>query len=108
MGGSLHGRYNPIQTPVPLPHPGPWYGMKSEDIEAVIREALTRHEAGRLEYGELDLSIDQRDFILEAEKELLDCINYCVFQILRLRQLKEKMVTKQLHGIHRTRNTKAL
>jgi hypothetical protein len=62
--------------------------MKPEDIENIIGGALTRHETGRLEYGELDLSTDKRDFILETEKELLDCINYCVFQILRLRGIK--------------------
>lgn len=58
------------------------------DIEAVIREALTRYDAGRLEHGQLDISQDRRDFISEAEQELLDCINYCVFQILRLRGIK--------------------
>lgn len=61
---------------------------QGEDIEAIIKEALTRHDAGRFEYGELDLSTDKRDFIHEAEKELLDCINYCVFQILKLRRLR--------------------
>jgi hypothetical protein len=61
---------------------------QGHDIEAVIREALNKYEAGRLEHGELDLSNDKRDFIHEAEQELLDCINYCVFQILRLRGLK--------------------
>lgn len=62
--------------------------INPEDIEGVIREALSRHEVGRLEYGELDLSTDKRDFIREAEQELLDCINYCVFQIFKLRRLK--------------------
>ena len=59
-----------------------------EDIKGIIREALNRYEAGRLEHGQLDLSEDQRDFIHEAEQELLDCINYCVFQIIKLRRLK--------------------
>lgn len=57
-------------------------------MEAVIREALKRYEAGRKEHGQLDLDADKRDFISEAEQELLDCINYCVFQDLRLRRLK--------------------
>ena len=59
-----------------------------KDIEIVIREALSRYKEGKQEHGELDLSIDKRDFTLEAEKELLDCINYCVFQILKLRRLR--------------------
>ncbi len=61
---------------------------QSYDIEAVIREALRRYEAGRLEHGQLDLSNDSRDFIHEAEQELLDCVNYCVFQIIKLRGIK--------------------
>ena len=62
--------------------------IKSEDIKVIIREALTRYEKGKEDHGDLDLSIDKRDFTLEAEKELLDCINYCAFQILRLRRLR--------------------
>jgi hypothetical protein len=61
----------------------------SYDIEGIIREALKRYEQGRLEHGQLDLSTDKRDFISEAEQELLDCINYCVFQILILRRIKK-------------------
>ncbi len=63
---------------------------QGEGIEAIIREAVSKFEIGRLKHGELDLSTDKRDFIHEAEQELLDCINYCVFQILRLRRIKEK------------------
>ena len=59
-----------------------------QDIETVIKEALSKYDKGRLKYGELDLSTDTKDFINEAEQELLDCINYCVFQILKLRGIK--------------------
>ena len=62
--------------------------IKQDTIEAVIKEALNRYDTGRLKYGHLDLSRDNRDFLKEAEQELLDCINYCVFQILRLRGIK--------------------
>lgn len=62
---------------------------QTENIEAVIREALNRYGRGRLEHGQLDLERDKRDFLKEAEQELLDCINYCVFQILKLRGIKE-------------------
>lgn len=61
--------------------------VKSKDIQAVIKEAIKRYDTGRLKYGHLDLARDKRNFIHEAEQELLDCINYCVFQILRLRGL---------------------
>lgn len=61
-----------------------------KDIEIVIREALSQYDKGRQEHGELDLAADQRDFLSEAEKELIDCINYCAFQILKLRSLRIK------------------
>ena len=61
---------------------------QSRDIEAVIKEALTRYEKGRLEHGQINLSTDARNFADEAIQELQDCINYCVFQILRLRGIK--------------------
>lgn len=62
---------------------------QGEDIMAVIEAALSRYEQGRLEHGQLDLSTDPRDFRQEAEAELTDCINYCVFQIIRLRSLRD-------------------
>lgn len=62
---------------------------QAEHIEAVIAEALAKYEAGRKAYGQLDLDTDSRDFLLEAEAELLDCINYCVFQIIKLRGIKD-------------------
>jgi len=34
---------------------------QANDIEAIITEALSRHEKGRLEYGKLDLSTDKSD-----------------------------------------------
>jgi hypothetical protein len=62
--------------------------LKPQGLKGVIKEALQRYEDGRLEHGELDLSTDKRDFIYEAAQELLDCVNYCVFQILKLRRIK--------------------
>lgn len=66
-------------------------GMKPQthDIEAVIRQALAKYEKGRLELGQLDLSKDKRDFVNEAIDELTDCINYCVFQIIKLRGIRD-------------------
>lgn len=58
------------------------------DIMGVVSEALLRFDQGERDYGRLDLSSDSRDFFDEAEAELLDCINYCTFQILRLRQMR--------------------
>jgi len=62
--------------------------VKPEQIETVIEEALSRYTGARAKYGPLDLDTDRRDFLVEAEEELLDCINYCVFQILKLRRMR--------------------
>lgn len=61
---------------------------QAHDIEAVIRQALQKYEKGREELGQLDLSTDSRNFIDEAIEELIDCTNYCVFQIIRLRSIR--------------------
>ncbi|MBI3755395.1 MAG: hypothetical protein HY265_04440 [Deltaproteobacteria bacterium] len=63
--------------------------IKPKDIEIVINEAIGKYKKGRDKYGSLALVRDKRNFINEAEQELLDCINYCVFQILRLRGIKK-------------------
>ncbi|OGP65585.1 MAG: hypothetical protein A3K22_03510 [Deltaproteobacteria bacterium RBG_16_42_7] len=72
--------------------------IKPNTIEAVIQEALNKYETGRRKYGELDLSKDNRDFLKEAEQELLDCINYCVFQILKLRKFKANNTQEVSNG----------
>ena len=41
-----------------------------------------------MQYGPLDLGTDKRDFLREAEEELLDAINYLAFQVIKLRRLK--------------------
>jgi len=63
--------------------------ITSEDVNAVIIEALSRHRGGSKKYGDLDLVMDGRDFYQEAVEELLDCINYQVYQVLRLRALQD-------------------
>lgn len=67
---------------------------ESKDIEKIIRQALKKYQAGRIKYGQIDLDRDKRDFIIEAEQELLDCVNYCVFQIIRLRRIKDVQLEK--------------
>lgn len=59
------------------------------EIERIIEAALGRYDKGRDKYGPLDPSTDTRDFLLEMEAELLDCINYAVFEILRLRRMRQ-------------------
>ena len=63
----------------------------STDVEIIIKEATARYNTGRAEHGQLDISRDRRDFISEAEQELLDSINYIVFLILKLRSTRDKV-----------------
>jgi len=64
--------------------------VTSEQINAVIQEALSRHRGGSKKYGDLDLTTDTRDFYEEAVQELLDSVNYMIYQILKLRALQAK------------------
>lgn len=70
----------------------PVSGMRpdSHDIEAVIRQALDKYEAGRERLGQLNLETDKRNFIDESIEEMLDAINYLCFQILKLRSINAK------------------
>jgi len=61
------------------------------EIENIITEALSRYSGARAKYGALDLEADGRDFLKELEEELLDTVNYAVFQIIRLRRLSVEM-----------------
>lgn len=60
---------------------------QTADIAAIIQASLDRYDSGRVEHGQLDLATDSRDFRAEAIEELQDCINYCVFQIIKLKGL---------------------
>ncbi len=65
--------------------------LKSNDIACIIREALRRHREGEEKYGILDPATDTRDLFHEIEEELLDTINYAVYQILKIRTLRERL-----------------
>lgn len=56
-------------------------------VEAVIREALVKYDRGEIEYGQIQIDTDRRDFKNEAIEEMLDTINYLAFAIIKLRRL---------------------
>jgi len=58
-----------------------------EGMQSIFNEAFRRAEIGRRVYGKYNPITDTRDMKKEAEEELLDCINYCVFQIIKLRSI---------------------
>jgi len=61
------------------------FGLKgfrdySGNYQVYINEAVSRYTGA-----------NGRDFLEEAEQELLDCINCCVYQVLRLRVIRESL-----------------
>lgn len=58
---------------------------------AVMVDVLRRIESGRSTYGALRVETDPRDFLAEAEAELLDGIAYLYFETLRLRALRGRL-----------------
>lgn len=78
--------------------------IEPEQIEAVIAEAL---EMYRKERAPLDPSKGSRDFLEEAEEELLYVINSAVFQVLKIRRLRESWTRRvKLWGEEKKLNNK--
>jgi len=59
------------------------------DVEGVIRECYEKFIDGEREHGTLDLDADRRNWIDETIEELEDSVNYLVFQILKLKRLRD-------------------
>lgn len=60
-------------------------------VECVLRDAFYKYREGEKKYGPLDRSTDPRNFLKEAEAELLDAIVYMAFEVLRLRDLDARL-----------------
>lgn len=52
----------------------------------VMKEAIARHYKGFEKYGQW--YPDKKDWLKEAEDELLDLINYCCYQIIKMRKMR--------------------
>lgn len=65
--------------------------VRTEQIEGVITEALEKY---REEYAPLSLSVAPGDFLEEAEEELLGAINLAVFQVLKIRHIRENWLRR--------------
>ncbi len=74
------------------------------EVKGIFEEAFERYKAGEKTYGVFDKEKDPRDFIREAEEELLDTIVYAAFEIARIRALNNKLkslmedLSKRLSG----------
>lgn len=59
-----------------------------EAVKVVLRDAFSKYRAGARKHGEINIDADPRNFLKEAEQELLDSIVYTAFEILRLRRVE--------------------
>lgn len=57
-----------------------------EQINKLLLEARSRREAGK----HLDKTMPDRNMYTEMKEELLDFINYALFQIIKLEELEKK------------------
>ncbi len=68
--------------------------MKSDidkKVCGVFDDALQKYREGEKKYGELEIMKDPRNFLAEAEAELLDMMNYVAFEILRIRKVNAQL-----------------
>ncbi|HOG07658.1 MAG TPA: hypothetical protein PK983_06155 [Syntrophales bacterium] len=57
-------------------------------IEEILSAALGKYRQGEEKHGAFDPATDQRDFLAEAEAEILDAINYLAMFILKVRAMR--------------------
>jgi len=68
--------------------------MKQTDVDRarqVVARALIRMEDGQNTYGVFNPGTDKRDLFEWAIEELLDTINYCAMQVLKLEAMREEI-----------------
>ncbi len=57
-------------------------------IEEILSAALGKYRQGEAKHGAFDPGMDQRDFLAEAEAEILDAINYLAMFVLKVRAMQ--------------------
>lgn len=60
-------------------------------VERILKDAMEKYRAGELKHGPLNITTDPRNFLKEAEGELLDRIVYTAFEIWRIRRLSDRL-----------------
>lgn len=56
-------------------------------VKGILDDAFSKYRKGEEKHGVIDLDNDPRNFLEEAEDELLDAIVYMAFEIRRIRAL---------------------
>ena len=70
----------------------------TDPLAEIFTAALRKFERGAAKYGTFDPATDARDFLQEAEAEVLDAINYLGMFLVKLRALQRKAETGQAAG----------
>lgn len=60
-------------------------------VRRVLDDAFAKYREGEKKHGVLDIDADPRNFLVEAERELLDAIVYACIEIARIRELNKKL-----------------
>ena len=61
-------------------------------LSEVFTAALQKFERGAAKYGTFEPATDTRDFLKEAEAEVLDAINYLAMFLVKMRNMKRNKV----------------
>ena len=72
------------------------------EVRSIFDDALQKYHEGEKKYGELDIMKDPRNFLAEAEAELLDTMNYLAFEIIRIRRVNA-MLNKMIRDAQEER-----
>lgn len=64
-----------------------------KEFESILEQVKGRRTLGAVKYGED--SFLRKDNLVEAEEELMDLINYALFEIVKLRRLRLKLNNNQ-------------
>ncbi len=76
--------------------------QKVDPLAEVFEAALKKFQKGAAKYDTFDPASDTRDFLNEAEAEILDAINYLAMFLLKVRAIQRKAGTVQAAGQKKT------
>jgi len=62
-----------------------------DELKEILTAAFSKYRKGEEKHGVIDIDSDPRNFLKEAEDELLDSIVYSAFEIARLRKLRARI-----------------
>ena len=62
-----------------------------QEFECILEYAKEKFRSGAEKHGIFDPATDIVDRLKEAETELIDCINYCLMQIVKLKRIRNKI-----------------